>query len=75
MSPEYDEWIPKGYWTMSAKVWTNGKEIVLLEQPGIHLSEEFPEGDPRDHSCDQMGCGSMEHVVCRAPARVSEDGR
>ena len=53
---------PDGYWEIDA--YTNGYQIVVVGYPPN--DEDLPEGSPT-HSCDQMGCGSLDHVVARIP--------
>ena len=43
--------------------YTNGYQIVVV---GIPV-DEVPEDDPLYHSCDAMGCSSIEHVLARIP--------
>lgn len=55
--------IPLGYREITLKAWTNGKEVVVLEQGDLWIPCE---GDPDEHNCDQMGCGALhEHVLAR----------
>ena len=49
------EYVPKGYSLIQA--FTNGKEIVIPDQTYLRISD--------DHNCDQMGCGSLDHVFAR----------
>ena len=42
--------------------YTNGYQIVILGDP-----PEYDESDPNSHNCDEMGCGSLEHVLDRIP--------
>ena len=39
-----------------------GNQIVILGDPEEH--PEWPDDDPRQHNCDQMGCGRC-HVLYR----------
>lgn len=48
------ERVPEGYELLTA--YTNGAEIVVMDD--LDQIEE-------DHDCDQMGCGSLDHVLCR----------
>ena len=43
----------------------NGKEIFICGQPKLY-GPEVAEDDPRQHNCDQMGCG-RDHVIARFP--------
>ena len=52
--------IPKPFHKIEA--YTNGYQIVVIGIP-----PELPEDDPLSHSCDAMGCGSLDHVVARIP--------
>jgi hypothetical protein len=58
-----DNRVPGEYRKIEA--YTNGFEIVVMGMP-----VEVPEGDPLFHSCDEMGCGSLDHVVARVPIRT-----
>lgn len=62
--PIYDP-TPKGYWDIEA--YTNGYEIVVVGYPPN--DEDLPPGSPT-HNCDQMGCGSLDHVVARIPVNT-----
>ena len=56
-----DDRTPKGFWEIEA--YTNGYQIVVMGYP--------PDNDELDappyHNCDEMGCGSLDHVVARIP--------
>jgi hypothetical protein len=54
--------IPDGFQEIS--IYTNGEQFVICEQDGIDLTD--------DHNCDQMGCGSLSHVVARGPLEELE---
>jgi hypothetical protein len=49
------------YWRINA--YTNGYQIVVLGSP----PEDSDGSTVARHSCDEMGCGSLEHVVARVP--------
>jgi len=55
-----DDRTPKGFWKIEA--YTNGYQIIVLGDP----PQEY-EGDQLPHNCDEMGCGSLDHVVARIP--------
>ena len=49
--------LPLGYSKVTA--YTNGRKLVILEQPGFELRS-----DDESHNCDFMGC-RLDHVVAR----------
>ena len=53
--------IPSGFWKLDA--YTNGYQIVVLGDPP-HEEEMVHQ---LYHNCDQMGCGSLDHVVAVVP--------
>ncbi len=60
------DYIPEGFWEI--KAFTNGYQIVVLGSPPDVEDLDIPDDDPRNHSCDQMGCSSVgDHVLCRIP--------
>jgi hypothetical protein len=56
-----DDRTPSGYWEIEA--YTNGNQIVILGIP----PEDEEMNNPPFHNCDQMGCGTFDHVVARIP--------
>lgn len=46
-------------------VFIQGNEIVITG---------CPEEDDENHSCDDMGCGSCDHVIFRGLLRLSKKG-
>lgn len=42
------------------------KQAVITGDPA-DLPESVPEDDPRRHSCDAMGCPTLDHVLYRLP--------
>jgi hypothetical protein len=54
---------PTGFWKLDA--YTNGCQIVVLGE--IPYKDDYDENDPNEHNCDEQGCGSFEHVLCRIP--------
>ncbi len=60
------DYTPEGFWEI--KAFTNGYQIVVLGSPPDAEDLDIPEDDSRNHSCDQVGCGSVgDHVLCRIP--------
>ena len=52
--------IPEGWVKLTA--YTNGNQLVVCGNP-----HDDPEGNENEwHDCDQMGCGSGDHVLFRA---------
>ena len=51
--------VPKGHHKVSVyEVFTNGCQLVILGEP--------PDGDDEcQHNCDEMGCGTFDHVLFR----------
>ncbi len=43
--------------------YTNGYQIIVVGFP----IDEVEEDSPLYHSCDAMGCSSVEHVLARIP--------
>ncbi len=58
-----DDRTPKGFWKLDA--YTNGYQIVVLGTPPYR--DDYDENDPNAHNCDAMGCGSLDHVLCKIP--------
>jgi hypothetical protein len=55
-----DTHLPNNYWKLDA--YTNGYQIVVIGNPPQETDEEAAL-----HNCDQMGCGSLEHVIASIP--------
>jgi len=55
-----DKYMPKGFTPIRG--YTNGEEIVLCGVP-----DAPPDGaeETSAHNCDEMGCGSIDHVILR----------
>ena len=53
---------PDGFWKLE-NVYTNGYQIVVL---GVPPQDSELEGPPY-HNCDEMGCGSLDHVIAKLP--------
>ncbi len=51
--------------TPIGKAYDAGNEIVILGDPPAE-DPSWPDGDPRRHNCDAMGCGQA-HVLYRSP--------
>lgn len=56
---------PRDFWEI--KAFTNGYQIVVLGSPPDSEDLGISEDDPLNHNCDEMGCGSIEHVLARIP--------
>ena len=54
-----DEFIPEKAKLIEA--YETAKEIIVIGEP------EWVE----DHNCDQMGCGTLSHVIYRMPRFIS----
>lgn len=54
------------------------KEIVAVQGVFINGSDIVvtgcPDCDDEAHNCDDMGCGSIEHILLRGQLRFAEKG-
>jgi len=68
--PQAHDFVPEGTWRLDVReAWTNGKELIVLGEPGFDEDAE-PEND---HDCDLMGCSSFGwHVLARGDIRVCD---
>ncbi len=51
-----------------------GVEKVLIRNDEIIITGNPEDGDDQEHNCDEMGCGSVEHILLRGQFRFVEKG-
>lgn len=53
--------IPDGWDLLTA--YTDGKEVIVMDDACLVDDDE-------NHNCDFMGCGSLDHVLCRVDLSI-----
>ena len=51
-----------------------GVENVFIRNNEIIITGSIEDGDDQKHDCDEMGCGSMEHILLRGQFRFVQKG-